>query len=40
MEMIFLKLLNISIIASWLVLAVMLIRLIFKKAPRGMLCAL
>ena len=34
MENIFLKILNISITASWLALAVILMRLVLKKAPR------
>lgn len=34
MENIFLKILNISITASWLVLAVLLMRLLLKKAPK------
>ena len=34
MENIFLKILNISITASWLVLAVLLMRLLLRKAPR------
>ncbi|MBR5272893.1 MAG: hypothetical protein IKU25_05820 [Clostridia bacterium] len=34
MAAIFLKLLNMSITASWLVVAVILLRLIFKKAPK------
>ena len=36
----FLKLLNMSISASWLVLAVVLLRLVMKKAPKWMTCAL
>ena len=36
----FLKLLNMSISASWLVLAVILLRLVMKKAPKWMTCAL
>lgn len=40
MEELFLKLLNMSISASWLVLAVMLARLVLKKAPRGLICCL
>ncbi len=34
MEQLFLKLLNMSILASWLVLAVIVLRLFFKKAPK------
>lgn len=40
MEYIFLTLLNQSIAASWLVLAVFLLRFLLKRAPRGMLCLL
>ena len=37
---IFLRLLNVSINAGWLVLAVIVLRLIFKKAPRWIFCLL
>ena len=40
MNMIFLKIVNMSIMASWLILAVILIRLLLKKAPRWITCAL
>lgn len=40
MSMIFLKIVNMSIMASWLILAVILIRLLLKKAPRWITCAL
>ena len=40
MEAIFLKLVNMSITASWLVLAIIAVRLIFKKAPKWILCLL
>ena len=40
MDGIFLRLLNISITAGWLVLAIVFLRLILKKAPRGLICAL
>lgn len=40
METIFLQLLNMSITASWLVLAVIVLRLVFKKAPKAMRCLL
>ena len=40
MEALFLKLVNMSITASWLVLAVIAVRLIFKKAPKWTLCLL
>ena len=34
MEAVFLKILNMSITASWVVLAVILVRLLLKKAPK------
>ena len=40
MEAVFLKLLNMSLTASWLILAVLLLRLIFRKAPRWIFCLL
>ena len=40
MEAVFLKLVNMSITASWLVLAIIVVRLIFKKAPKWILCLL
>ena len=40
MEVLFLKLVNMSITASWLVLAIVAVRLIFKKAPKWILCLL
>lgn len=40
MTAVFLKLLNMSIAASWLVLAVILLRFIFKKVPGWILCLL
>ena len=40
MTAIFLKLLNMSITASWLVLAVVVLRLLLKKAPKAITCAL
>ena len=40
METLFLKLANLSITASWLVLAVLLIRLVFRKAPKWVFCFL
>ncbi len=39
-EVIFLKLLNMSISASFLIAAVLLVRLLFRKAPRWIHCAL
>lgn len=40
MEKIFLKLLNMSIAAGWLVLAVILLRILLRKAPRWLSCIL
>ncbi len=40
MEQIFLKLLNLSLIASWLILAVILLRALLKKAPKWTVCLL
>ena len=40
MEAVFLKLLNMSVTACWLVLAVVILRLLLKKAPRAIICAL
>ena len=40
MEILFLKLANISIAAGWLVLAVLLMRLVFRKAPKWTCCLL
>lgn len=40
MEAFWLKLVNLSIMASWLVLAVLLIRLVFRKAPKWVSCLL
>ena len=40
MEAVFLKILNMSITAGWAALAVMAVRLLFRKAPRGLLCCL
>ena len=37
MDTVFLKILNISITASWLVLAVLLMRLVLKKAPKWLM---
>lgn len=37
---IFLKLLNMSIAASWLIFAVIVLRLLFRKAPKWLHCAL
>ena len=35
MEAVFLKVLNMSLTAGWLILAVMLLRLLLKKAPKS-----
>ena len=40
MSTVFLKILNISITAGWLILAVILIRLLLKKAPKWLSCLL
>ena len=40
MTAVFLKLLNMSINASWIVLAVLLIRSLFKRSPKTLLCSL
>lgn len=40
METIFIKILNMSISAGWVVLAVLLLRLLLKKAPRAIVCGL
>ena len=40
MNALFLKILNMSITASWLILAVVLARLLLKKAPKWVFCLL
>ncbi len=40
MEVIFIRLLNMSIAASWLLLTVILLRLILRKAPKSIRCLL
>ena len=40
MEVLFLKILNMSISAVWIVLAVVLMRLLLKKAPKAVCVAL
>lgn len=40
MEAVFLKLLNMSIVASWLILAVILLRFFLKKTPKWIMCVL
>ena len=36
----FVELLNVSISASWLILAIVAVRLLFKKMPKALRCAL
>ena len=40
MQDIFVKILSMGINASWIILAVMLFRLIFQKAPKWIICFL
>ncbi len=40
MTTLFLKLLNMSIVASWIILVVLVLRLLFKKAPKWINCVL
>ncbi len=40
MDAVFLKLLNMSIAAGWLILAVVVLRLLLRKAPRWLICLL
>lgn len=40
MEAVFIDLLNRSIAASWLILAVVLLRVVLRKAPKRILCVL
>ena len=40
MSTVFIKLLNMSITASWMILAVILARLLLKKAPKWITCLL
>lgn len=40
MTAVFLKLLNMSIAASWLILAVLVLRILLRKAPKAMRCVL
>ena len=40
MEALFLKLVNLSITAGWLVLAALVVRLVFRRAPRWIFCLL
>ena len=40
MEKIFLQLLNRSVAASWLILAILLLRIVLRKAPKSLFCIL
>lgn len=40
MEAVFLKMLNMSITAGWITLAILVLRLVLKKAPREIVCGL
>ena len=40
MDAVFLKLVNMSLTAGWLILAVFALRLVLKKAPKWTRCAL
>ena len=40
MDAVFLKILNMSLTASWIVLAVLLLRLLLKRAPKWLSCLL
>lgn len=40
MDKLFIEVLNLSIAGSWMILAVLLLRLILKRAPKAMVCAL
>lgn len=40
MEAVFLKMLNLSLTAGWLILAVLILRMLLKKAPMGFRCLL
>lgn len=40
MDAIFIKILNLSVMASWIVLAVLLLRLLLRRAPRWVSCAM
>ena len=40
MEAIFLQVVNLGISAGWLVLAVLVLRLLLRRAPRWMICAM
>ena len=40
MDALFIKILNMSITASWLIIAVMIARLLIRKAPKWISCLL
>lgn len=40
MDKLFIEVLNLSIAGSWMILAVLLLRLVLKRAPKAMICAL
>jgi len=40
MEALFLKIFNMSVAAGWMVLAVVFLRIVLKKAPRSLFCLL
>ena len=40
MEALFLQVVNLGISAGWLVLAVLVLRLVLRRAPRWMICAM
>ncbi len=40
MDKLFIQVLNLSIAGSWMILAVLLLRLVLKRAPKAMVCAL
>ena len=40
MNAVFVKLVNMSVAAGWLILAVLVLRLLLKKAPRWIACLL
>ena len=40
MNAVFVKLVNMSVAAGWLILAVLVLRLLLKKAPRWITCLL
>lgn len=40
MDKLFIEVLNLSIAGSWMILAVLLLRLILKRAPKSLICAL